>query len=497
MGEAADFKAKTRELKRRIMEEAEPKGTEPEAETVYPECDSNDWGWTESEEKRRAAARSAASIEASEEELSAIDLDDPELDDLDDLDDLDEPDGGVAESVEEELEEVDLDDLESAEEEYEALEELTSSEEALLAELRSEEAEPASELTWPDELTPLDDGLRAGGSTSRRRVDGGGQGGAPAGPTGGAPVPCADASAPAAATEAVRRELASKARDTTLLQLAKQGLNNVKVLGLNTVEKIVADAVATSLERFAVEQTEAQRRALELEARREFTKLLRRHKQSRRERSELAREVEGLREELERAQQALAHEQRGSAQLTPEAVVALEESFRRLLGEFLDEERRTLLAEDHPQALCGLSELERKLGEVFDRLLDRVRSKNEELLQLRIGKLNAALEETEAALRALAQSKGFDDGIASIYDRVQGLSPEDSHYARKKDLLAIVFVENLRIQQREVTAEDREAYADALAALGTPEDPRPAVGEVPAGFAAPADLSELPDDVAF
>ena len=55
----------------------------------------------------------------------------------------------------------------------------------------------------------------------------------------------------------------------------------------------------------------------------------------------------------------------------------------------------------------------------------------------------AALEETETALRQLAQAKGYDDGVASIYDSIQGMGMDEVDYGRRKELLAIVFVENL------------------------------------------------------
>lgn len=427
---ADPLKTRAKELKAKIMAEmAAPAGSDSED---YGEFDPEDWGQTDSGETLAPPPGGAPEEVAVSDDLIESGLSGFSSDDL--------LESGKAEQAEDSWG-------------------LTASDEALRAELAAdddEELEPIdpAELSWPDELTP---GTASSGAAN--------------------PLPQkspakAAAEAPQAATEALRRELNNKTRDTTLMALAKQGVKNVKVLGMNTVERIVQNAVATTIERSVIVRSEAERKALEQDARKEFFKLLKRHKQVLAEQSqgkqELAQQIAELQAELGQAESALAHEQRASGpNLAPEAIAALEASFKDLLAGFMSDERRQLVQEDDPQALKGLSDLEKKLGAAFDRLLDRVKSQAEELLERRIGKLNAALEETEAALRHLALAKGYDDGVASIYDSIQGLDLGEADYARKKELLSIVFVENLEIQNKEITAEDRQVYDAAIANLKT------------------------------
>jgi hypothetical protein len=283
------------------------------------------------------------------------------------------------------------------------------------------------------------------------------------------------------------------------MQLAKKGVKNVKILGINTIEKIVEKAVANTIERSVVGHAIEERAKIEADARKEFFKLLRKHKAVLAEQSgggELRAQIEELSRELAQAEAALTHERRAAGTtLSPETLASLEKTFRGLLDGFMSDERRALLTDDDPKALMGLNELEKKLGATFDRLLERVKSQAEELLERRISKLNAALEETEAALRHLAKAKGYDDGLASIYDSIQGLDLGELDAARKKELLSIIFVENLEIQEIELTDQDREMYADALESLGRAPAPvaKPTL-KAPSGFAPPV---ETTTEVAF
>src|SRR5581483_2622365 len=139
----------------------------------------------------------------------------------------------------------------------------------------------------------------------------------------------------------------------------------------------------------------------------------------------------------------------------------LETRIKQVLGEFMTNERRGFLAdadeEKRKRALEGLDALEKQLGEAFDRLVGRLKSDYEDLLERRIQKLNKALGETEEALRRVASMKMLDDGIASIYKSVQGLDLDALNKERKKELLAVVFLENLELQGKEVTEADRKA----------------------------------------
>jgi hypothetical protein len=318
-------------------------------------------------------------------------------------------------------------------------------------------------------------------------------------PPGPAPPPTiepAKATSSADDSAALRRALVEQTRKTTLKDLEKKGLKNVAVLDMKTIERIVSEAVEKAIDKRPF--TATQKRALEQDAKREFLELLDEHKRAVAERSDeerrrldLEKQVEKLRAELSR-QEAVLSEQRASATVAISAasLAELEASCKALLREFMTAERRALTAEANPKAEEGLAALEKKLAEVFDRLVGRIKSDYEDLLERRIDKLNNALAETENALRAMAQMKSIDPGIASIYSTVQGLSLDELNYGRKKELLAIVFLENLEIQKKTITEADRAAAV----IKSTLEPARPSL-DAPEGFEPP--LDPLTTETAF
>ena len=101
-------------------------------------------------------------------------------------------------------------------------------------------------------------------------------------------------------------------------------------------------------------------------------------------------------------------------------------------------------------------ELERHRAELAaDRELtpEEVQAREIDRLQRRITKLNRALEANEDALRQLALAKNIDDGIASIYGDFQGLAADDAKYREKREMIHVVFVNNLKLKNREVADE--------------------------------------------
>ncbi|MEO6710765.1 MAG: hypothetical protein ABI054_06750 [Planctomycetota bacterium] len=81
-------------------------------------------------------------------------------------------------------------------------------------------------------------------------------------------------------------------------------------------------------------------------------------------------------------------------------------------------------------------------------MLSEVEHRREvEMLERRIAKLTQQLEATEADLQRMAETKGIDLGIASIYRSVQGLSPQEEAAALKKDLMQKIFQANFELQQ--------------------------------------------------
>ena len=82
----------------------------------------------------------------------------------------------------------------------------------------------------------------------------------------------------------------------------------------------------------------------------------------------------------------------------------------------------------------------------------RQRDDHVDKLERRVAKLVRSLEETEESLKRLAAMKDFDPGIASLYKAVQGLSPEETNRALKKEMMELIFKANVQLQKKSVAA---------------------------------------------
>lgn len=312
----------------------------------------------------------------------------------------------------------------------------------------------------------------------------------------------------------VRRVIETRSEQMTLRGLARRGVKNVRVLDMKVINNIMTDAVETCLDRMSATLTADQRAELERDAKREFYELLEEHKRVVAEKDELTEaklklnsQVDSLKSELDRQREMLEaenkrHDELGQATFSASSFNEMEDFIRGAFKKLMTEESRRTLAEYGPKALSGLSAFERELGTMLDTLLMREREKaiSEEqevhaqrvqILEARIKKLSSALDNTETALKKVAAMKQIDAGVASVYDLVQGLSLDDDNFEKKSELLKTVFVENLELQGREVTDEDREGtYA------GPPPKVNPAQElELPAGFEPP--LESLTGETGF
>jgi predicted mannosyl-3-phosphoglycerate phosphatase (HAD superfamily) len=80
--------------------------------------------------------------------------------------------------------------------------------------------------------------------------------------------------------------------------------------------------------------------------------------------------------------------------------------------------------------------------------LQAERDRQIDVLERRVAKLNHSLELSEAALRDLAARKNFDEGLASIYRTVQGLSDEEADLTRKRMMLERLFQANVELREQ-------------------------------------------------
>jgi len=75
------------------------------------------------------------------------------------------------------------------------------------------------------------------------------------------------------------------------------------------------------------------------------------------------------------------------------------------------------------------------------------RGKQVDMLERRIGKLKSLLDKAEVELHATARRKGVEEGVASIYRTVQGLSHDDGDFERKREALTLIFEANAKLQK--------------------------------------------------
>lgn len=307
----------------------------------------------------------------------------------------------------------------------------------------------------------------------------------------------------------IHTRLARGGQTLSLRQLRSYGLHAVRVLDAPTIHQVVHDAVEkvlrdrpadapplTTTERAKVEES-TREHVLRLMQQNEQlvserSRLVSERTQVERRRAELEQQTKALREELESHQAELAQERARTVRtivvIDDESFVQMERRVRALL------ERMARGGElEGPDGKLDLRPFEKELRNLLSRVVSDVKAANAgvdearvEELELRIAKLNEALEQREDAIRKLAAMKGFDGGIASIYDVIQGLDPASLEFKRKSELLKEVFTQNMELHG--VTLEPTDhIFPIAQAPRMNPE---------PVGISARSDGGST-DEVAF
>jgi len=250
-------------------------------------------------------------------------------------------------------------------------------------------------------------------------------------------------------TAAVRRW----ARPTTPSELEARGVARVHAISLSRVGALLEKAVNRTLIRRTVDGLPDDALSLSSSAREEFLRLARgvEGPESKRMAERASSTLDRLRTELTKRRAALASEA-----LTPHTLhdrsqsVEVDERIRALFVRYSSDcevpialERQVLSVVR--EAFDGLQQRERDV---------RHRENRRELDQLerRISKLQALLAETETELKRTRDGASADAGVASIYDRVQGLADEDVALERKGALMSAIFAANLELRHARATA---------------------------------------------
>ena len=123
----------------------------------------------------------------------------------------------------------------------------------------------------------------------------------------------------------------------------------------------------------------------------------------------------------------------------------------------LAEQIRVLFSRLGPERSEAIDEIERQVIQVTEASLasaqQEATSGEEErqqidILERRVAKLRQMLGSTEEELHRLLREKGVDPGIKSIYSSVQGLSADSDSYAKKKDILGLIYEANVRLLEK-------------------------------------------------
>ena len=253
-------------------------------------------------------------------------------------------------------------------------------------------------------------------------------------------------------SESLRDAVRKLARTTTVEQLRKRGVRRVNVLGVDRVVGLIEEAVDRSLRHrlLGFERAEVADATRE-----EFLRLLRENETLSKDRadllakkSELEDSVSELRLELQRQEQALEARLADAEKLTRARTEGENEVILEAINELV-------------RGAGGGAELADRLGGFVLGLVDEQRriareaqatANDDEIdrLRRRIGKLSDALDGSEAKLAELASGRAIDDGIASIYRDVQGLSGTEADFKRKKELMTDIFKANVQLQKKGV-----------------------------------------------
>jgi chromosome segregation ATPase len=252
------------------------------------------------------------------------------------------------------------------------------------------------------------------------------------------------------------------ATPTSLKRLQREGVNSVTVIDMDQIEDLIHRCVDRALRGANVDPARVQ--SLGQDAREEFLRLVTERDTLRAAHDSLAREKEGLEENLAKLKSAIsqtgsvldserARDQAARADESRRHEVVQEE-LKAALGtwiENLPESRREAvggLVEDLVARVSTLTEnrIARETGRIREEEAV-ARRERIETLERRIDKLNSALSDAEGMVDRL-RSNGLaeDDGVASIYRQVQGLSDNEPGFKRKKGLLEEIFKLNLELK---------------------------------------------------
>ena len=264
----------------------------------------------------------------------------------------------------------------------------------------------------------------------------------------------------------------SRAESTSLSRLDREGFRTVNVLDLSDLESIVVEAV----ERVVAElgPNGASPGSLAAGAQIELLKLVGDTTRLNEKNAQLEREQRHLEGDLSLLQRALAESRKSLeaniARADHEAMGELRQRLESSLAE-LFQRARTQVERVAPDAGRSVAALQAPLRDAMLVLLSTALRRGHvpptndsemqvEMLERRVKKLTAQLDETEQLLARVRSEKSSDDaGVASVYRTVQGLRGDEAAVEQRRALLREIFRHNLELRSELATAspENRRA----------------------------------------
>jgi len=274
----------------------------------------------------------------------------------------------------------------------------------------------------------------------------------------------------------------SRADTTSLKRLEREGIRTVGVLDLSQLEEIVGEAIERALGESARNGASPQRVAQDAQV--EFLKLLGDPDRIGDRRDELSRASATLESDLgalqaELSQSRLALEQQ-QLQRERAAMDDLREALDRSLREAFDRAGSSVAAAS-PEAAAAVAALHAPLRGAMLSLLSSALLRSRpgaatpgetevELLQRRVKKLSAQLEETRELLERTRSARAADlEGVPSIYKEVQGLQGDEDRIEQRRALMRAIFEHNVELRR---TLAAAASEPDPAAPSPPQEEPR-------------------------
>lgn len=274
----------------------------------------------------------------------------------------------------------------------------------------------------------------------------------------------------------VRGMIRQASRRVRVDQLVKRGTKYLSLLSREKIDELINQAVRTILQKYSGARPEGI--DLEAEAKQDFNELLHQYQQATQARStletsrgELAKELDEMHHELE--QQKRIAEGRMDEEAERTLLVGFtefEHEVDRVVRKVFEKRKMILENGDDPESVRELEQVEQKLSPLIRKLVaaERARfsgtyARDREigLMERRIAKLMEQMKAMENALKMISNQKLFSNQQIANLLRELGLAPEDESFQKKKEMLKVVFEQNVelrkKIRQLQGTAEGTAA----------------------------------------